>query len=78
MIIEWIISKGDYYIFYVWVTIDMKYAFILSSLMWPKSLLKGNKTLEIRVESINGVIYTIISLLETFCSVPFKFIPYSL
>lgn len=47
MIIEWTISKIEYYIFYVLVTTDMKYSFILSSLMWPKSLLKGNKTLEI-------------------------------
>lgn len=65
------------WVLYVLVIIDMKYAFILF-VKWSERLLKGNKALEIWVESINRMIYTIVSLLEKFCSVPFRSIPYPL
>ena len=44
----------------------MKYAFIFASLMWPKRLLRGIKSLEIWVESINRMIYIIVYLAEKF------------
>lgn len=48
MTVEWTKRTLEYfYILGVSVTIDMKCAFILSSLMGPKRLLNRNKALEI-------------------------------